>query len=235
MPWVDDVAGDPPRLVSRAAGRQRDRRRAVRRRRPVGQAAAHRAACRGGSAAVRQPARQPSATATSTAIASSTADGSRRSSRSASVSRTRRFATRTSRCRARSMAPYGQLRVTVDVTNTGDVAGDEVVQLYVATGPSQVDARGARPARFHPRAPRARADADGAARAGGTGARVLGRERERLARGADQLSRPGRDRRRASCRWPRRSSSRRGDDHAPSDGDSRCSRSTASRYSSTRS
>jgi beta-glucosidase len=37
-----------------------------------------------------------------------------------------------------SIGPYGRLRVTVDVTNTGDVAADEVVQLYVATGPSQV-------------------------------------------------------------------------------------------------
>src|SRR4029077_10349994 len=37
-----------------------------------------------------------------------------------------------------SIGPSGRLRVTVDVTNTGDVAADEVVQLYVATGPSQV-------------------------------------------------------------------------------------------------
>src|SRR4029453_8621855 len=36
-------------------------------------------------------------------------------------------------------SPWGQVRVSVDVTNTGSVAGDEVVQLYVSYPGSAVD------------------------------------------------------------------------------------------------
>jgi beta-glucosidase len=38
-----------------------------------------------------------------------------------------------------TLSPWGRLHVTVDVTNTGGVAGDEVVQLYVSYPGSAVD------------------------------------------------------------------------------------------------
>ncbi len=38
-----------------------------------------------------------------------------------------------------TLSPYGHLRVTADVTNTGAVPGDEVAQLYVGYQGSQVD------------------------------------------------------------------------------------------------
>ncbi len=38
-----------------------------------------------------------------------------------------------------TLSRFGRLRVTVDVTNTGTVAGDEVVQLYVSYPGSAVD------------------------------------------------------------------------------------------------
>lgn len=49
------------------------------------------------------------------------------------------FAFRNLRLAAGAIAPNGQVRASVEVQNTGSVAGDEVVQLYVGSEGSRVD------------------------------------------------------------------------------------------------
>src|SRR4029453_280527 len=49
------------------------------------------------------------------------------------------FAFRNLRLAAPTVAPRGQVRATVNIENTGRVAGEEVVQLYVGYEGSRVD------------------------------------------------------------------------------------------------
>ena len=112
------------RLVSRPGRRHRHGRHPVRRRESGRQAARDHRALRRPAADVLQPeAERPSRLPVRYRRS--------RCSRSASGSRTRRSRSARPCCRPPASSVDGSVTVSVDVRNTGKVAGDEVVQLYV--------------------------------------------------------------------------------------------------------
>ena len=116
------------------AGRQRGRRRAVRQGQPGRQAAGLVPARRRPGADLLQPrADRPAVRRRrrSTTRATATCRRARRCTRSATASATRRSRSRTCGSARRACRGAAGCTATVDVTNTGARAGDEVVQLYI--------------------------------------------------------------------------------------------------------
>ena len=85
----------------------------------------------------------------------------------------------------------GRVEVTVDVTNTGTRAGEEIVQLYVGFEGAKVERPGEAAARLQEGRPRARRDEDRAAQRRGEGAGLVQRRDEGMGDRADDLRRAG--------------------------------------------
>ena len=90
---------------------------------------------------------------------------------------------------APTLRPTASSTVSVDVTNTGKVAGDVVPQVYVEHLGSKVERPSETTGRLQPRPPRAGRDDDRAHSAEGVAAGVLGHDAEgvRGREGADRL------------------------------------------------
>ena len=117
-------AGDLRVLVSRAGNRARRGRCALWRLQPRRQAAHH-------HSALRRPSCRFSTTTSRRRGAAICLTMSRRSMRSALASATRAFPSPTRRLTKKKIRRNGSTRVLVDVTNTGNREGTEVVQLYI--------------------------------------------------------------------------------------------------------